>query len=111
MMKARRFFPGQRQVNRTPFEMGDRPFHIVYKQRAKIAMANQDPLHALGPMVVSVRLEGRHQHVNHVGPPLTKKPRPDQAERVAGFAPLSGLLVHLGATYPLNPQVERPARV
>jgi hypothetical protein len=48
MMKARRFFPGQRHVNRTLFEIGDRPFHIVYKQRTEIAsdaVANQDPLH------------------------------------------------------------------
>jgi hypothetical protein len=48
MMKARRFFPDQRHMNRTLFEMGDCPFHIVYKQRAKIAsdaVANQDPLH------------------------------------------------------------------
>jgi len=37
MMKARRFFPGQRHMNRTLFEMGDRPCHIVYKQGAKIA--------------------------------------------------------------------------
>jgi hypothetical protein len=57
MMKARRFFRGQRHVNRTLFEIGDRAFHIVYKQSAKIAsdaVANQDPLHRISSQLARI---------------------------------------------------------